>query len=83
VLPVGDQVDQALGVERAPTERMGRDLPVHDLCGDVGVVRRHLAPAFRPGVGPDANEPHVPRAERLDLRDPHARAAARRWPIRR
>ena len=72
VLPVRNQVDQGLGVEGAPAERMGGDLTVDDERREVGVVGRDLAPALGAGVGPDAQEPEVPGAEGLDARDAHA-----------
>jgi hypothetical protein len=38
VLPIGDQIDQVVGVEGALAESVGGDLTVDDLGGDVGVV---------------------------------------------
>ena len=86
MLALGDQVDQRLDVERAPAERMGRDLAVEDQRGDVGVVGRDLAPALGAVVGPDAQQPEVRvlKVSMLVMRMPtRSRRARRRRPLRR
>ncbi len=68
----GIVVDEKLDVERVPTERVRRDLPVEDLRGDVGVVRCDLTPALRSVVGLYADEGNVRVTEGLDALDLHS-----------
>ena len=72
MLPLGDQVDEAVDVQRLVPERTGRDLAMDDQCRDVGIVGRDLAPALGAALGPDPEHAHVARAEGLDARYPHA-----------
>src|SRR5919107_3669724 len=71
MLAVGDEVGQALHVERVVAERVRGDLAVKDEGGDVGVVGRDLAPALRPVVRADPHHGDLAGGERLDARDPH------------
>ena len=83
VLALRNEVDQARDVERVLAERPGRDLPVQDRAGDVGVVGRDLAPALRAVVGGDADEADELVAEGLDAADLHASiACAITWSAR-
>ena len=75
VLLLLDAVDERVDGEGIGAEGIGRDLPVEDLGGDVGVVGRELAPTLGAVLGGDADEADEAVAEGLQALDPHRRPA--------
>jgi hypothetical protein len=71
VLELRNRVDDGVDVERVATQRVRRNLPVQDLGGDVGVIRRNLAPPLRSFVRAHANQCDLRVPEALDAGDPH------------
>jgi hypothetical protein len=71
VLLLGDQIHQVIDVDRRLAKRVGRHLPVHDLCRDVGVIGRDLAPADVAGVGRDLDEADELVGEGFNVTDFH------------
>ena len=82
VLAQRNQRAQARHVVGGAAQRPGRDLAVHDLRGDVGVVGRGLAPALVSAVGGHADKSNKRVGKGFDALDFHGVGAGRcryRW----
>ena len=75
-------VDQLVDQKRVGSQRIGGDLSMQHLAGDVGVVGRDLPPALRSVDGSDPYEPDPAIAERLERADAHSGGHQRQHPQR-